>query len=52
LRLAYVGGTPVGVPALDWARSLGIEIQRLDNPGVGAGQTDERYQTLMQNAYA
>jgi long-chain acyl-CoA synthetase len=52
LRLAYVGGTSVGAAALDWARSLGIAIQRVDEPAVGSGALDERYQALMQNAYA
>jgi long-chain acyl-CoA synthetase len=52
LRLAYVGGASVGSTALDWARSLGIAIQRVDEPTVGSGQLDERYQALMQNAYA
>jgi long-chain acyl-CoA synthetase len=52
LRLAYVGGASVGPAAMDWARSLGITIQRLDEPMVGAGGLDERYQALMQNAYA
>jgi long-chain acyl-CoA synthetase len=52
LRLAYVGGVSVGPAALDWARSLGIAIQRLDEPIAGAGGLDERYQALMQNAYA
>jgi long-chain acyl-CoA synthetase len=52
LRLAYVGGTPVGPIAMDWARSLGIAIQRVDESVVGSGQVDERYQALLQNAYA
>jgi long-chain acyl-CoA synthetase len=52
LRLAYVGGTTVSPAALDWAKSLGIAIQRLDEPLLRSGQVDERYQTLMQNAYA
>jgi long-chain acyl-CoA synthetase len=52
LRLAYIGGTPVGPAALDWARSLGISIQRVDENAVGSGQVDERYQALLQNAYA
>jgi long-chain acyl-CoA synthetase len=52
LRLAYVGGTAVSSPALDWAKSLGIAIQRVDEPVLGSGQVDERYQTLMHNAYA
>ena len=52
LRLAYVGGAPVGPVALDWARSLGIAIQRVDEPAAGSGQVDERYQALLQNAYA
>ncbi|MDR3531189.1 MAG: AMP-binding protein [Rhodopila sp.] len=52
LRLAYVGGVSVGPAALDWARSLGIAIQRVDEPAVGPGQLDERYRALMQNTYA
>jgi long-chain acyl-CoA synthetase len=52
LRLAYVGGTPVPPAAVDWARSLGIAIQRVDEYAVGAGQVDERYQALLHNAYA
>jgi long-chain acyl-CoA synthetase len=51
LRLAYVGGAPVGPAAADWARSLGIAVQRVDEPAGGSGQVDERYQALMQNAY-
>jgi long-chain acyl-CoA synthetase len=52
LRLAYVGGTEVSPAALNLAKSLGIAIQRLDEPVLRSGQVDERYQTLMQNAYA
>lgn len=52
LRLAFVGGSPVNPAALDWAQSLGISIQRVDEPTLGSDQWDERYQTLMQNAYA
>jgi long-chain acyl-CoA synthetase len=52
LRLAYVGGTPVAPAALDWARSLGITIQRVDEPVPGSDQVDERYRALLQNAYA
>jgi long-chain acyl-CoA synthetase len=52
LRLAYVGGAAVAPAAFDWARSLGIEIRRVDEPALGSGQLDERYQALMQNAYA
>jgi long-chain acyl-CoA synthetase len=52
LRLAYVGGASVGAAALDWARSLGIAIQRVDESAGGAGHLDERYKALMQNAYA
>jgi long-chain acyl-CoA synthetase len=52
LRLAYVGGASVGPAAMDWARSLGITVQRVDEAALGAGQLDERYQVLMQNAYA
>jgi long-chain acyl-CoA synthetase len=52
LRLAYVGGTPVTPAANDWAHSLGIAIQRVDEYAVGSDQADERYQALLQNAYA
>jgi long-chain acyl-CoA synthetase len=52
LRLAYVGGASVNPAALDWARNLGIAIQRVDEPLIGPGELDERYQALMQNAYA
>jgi long-chain acyl-CoA synthetase len=52
LRLGYVGGTPVAPAALDWARSLGIAIQRVDETVAGSAQLDERYQALLQNAYA
>jgi long-chain acyl-CoA synthetase len=52
LRLGYVGGTPVAPAALDWARSLGIAIQRVDETAAGSAQLDERYQALLQNAYA
>jgi long-chain acyl-CoA synthetase len=52
LRLAYVGGAPVDPAAVDWARCMGIAIQRVDEAHVGADQVDERYQALLQNAYA
>jgi long-subunit acyl-CoA synthetase (AMP-forming) len=52
LRLAYVGGAAITPPARDWAAALGIAIQRVDEPALGSGQLDERYQALMQNAYA
>jgi long-chain acyl-CoA synthetase len=52
LRLAYVGGTAVGPAAMDWALSLGIVIQRVDDVVLESGQADERYQALLQNAYA
>lgn len=52
LRLAYVGGSAVGPAALDWARSLGIAIQRVDEAVLGSGGLDERYQVLLQSAFA
>jgi long-chain acyl-CoA synthetase len=52
LRLAYIGGASPSPAALDWARSLGIPIHRLDQPAGGAGEHDQRYQALMQSAYA
>ena len=52
LRLAYVGGASASPVAIDWAQSLGIEIQRVDEPVQNASGLDERYKALMQNAYA
>nr|WP_294527634.1 AMP-binding protein [uncultured Rhodopila sp.] len=52
LRVAYVGGAAVQQAAGEWAASLGITIQRLDEPAPGPDQLDERYQSLMHNAYA
>ena len=52
LRLAYVGGAPISPAALDWARCLGITVQRIDEPAPGSGQFNERYQALMQSACA
>jgi long-chain acyl-CoA synthetase len=51
LRLGFVGGSAVAPAPLDWARSLGIVIQRVDDAPT-AGPLDERYQTLLHNAYA
>jgi long-subunit acyl-CoA synthetase (AMP-forming) len=42
LRLAYVGGTSASPAALDWARSLGIAIQRVDEAAEGAEWFDNR----------
>jgi len=48
LRLAYVGGGSVIPASLEWARSLGVQIHRVDEPTVRSGLTDdERYETLM-----
>ena len=52
LRLAFVGGASVSPATLEWARCLGIAIQRVDEPAEGSAQADERYRALMQNAYA
>lgn len=52
LRLAFVGGTSVGPAAMDWARCLGIAIQRVDELTPGSDQPDERYRALTENAYA
>jgi hypothetical protein len=52
LRLAYVGGAPISAPAMDWARCLGISIQRVDEIPANAGQVDERYRALLDDAYA
>jgi long-subunit acyl-CoA synthetase (AMP-forming) len=52
LRLAYVGGAPVVPSAREWTAALGIKIQRVDESALGSGKLDERYQALMQNAYA
>ena len=42
LRLAYTGGDPVSPASLDWARSLGIQINHLDSPTVGLTDLAER----------
>jgi long-chain acyl-CoA synthetase len=42
LRLAYVGGASVKPAALDWARSLGITIQRIDEAAQESGHFCER----------
>ncbi len=52
IRLAYVGGEPVSPPTLDWARSLGITIQRIDEPAQTGSQPDARLDPVMQNAHA
>ncbi len=52
VRLAYVGGGSVSPAALDWAKSLGIAIQQVEEQAAGSGQSDERYRTLLHNAYA
>ncbi len=52
LRSAYVAGTPVAAATLDWARSLGIAIQHIDEPGAGGDQADAEPRPLMQNAHA
>jgi len=52
LRLAYVAGTPVGAGTLDWARSLGITIQRVDEPVASGDQPDARFRTVMQDVHA
>jgi long-chain acyl-CoA synthetase len=41
LRLAYVGGASARPAALDWARSLGITIQRIDEAAQESGQLHE-----------
>ncbi len=52
LRAAYVAGPPIGAATLDWARSLGIIIQRLDEPVANGGLADAEPQGWMQNAHA
>ena len=52
LRVAYSGGTSVSPRTLNWAASLGVDIQRLDDPGKGGGRFDERRRNQMQNASA
>jgi long-chain acyl-CoA synthetase len=52
VRLAYVAGEPIGGATLDWARSLGIAIQRIDEPVASGDQPDARHQPLMQNVHA
>jgi long-chain acyl-CoA synthetase len=52
VRLAYTGGEPVSPPTLDWARCLGITIQRIEDAARAGGQPDARYDTVMQRAHA
>jgi long-chain acyl-CoA synthetase len=52
LRAAYVAGPVVGAGTLDWARSLGIIIQRLDEPVASGDLAGAESQILMQNAHA
>jgi long-chain acyl-CoA synthetase len=52
LRAAYVGGPVIGAATLDWARSLGITIQRLDEPVASGDLADAEPQALMQSAHA
>jgi long-chain acyl-CoA synthetase len=52
VRLAYTGGEPVSPPTLDWARCLGISIERIEDAARSGGQPDTRYDTVMQQAHA
>ncbi|HVZ10320.1 AMP-binding protein [Rhodopila sp.] len=52
LRLAYVGGAPVNPVALDWARSLGIQIERIDDIPPPGEQPERQYDPVMQRAPA
>jgi hypothetical protein len=52
LRSAYVAGAPIGAATLDWARSLGITIQHMDEPANSGDRADAESQPLMQNAHA
>ena len=37
VRLAYTGGEPISPPTLDWARCLGISIERIEDTGADRG---------------
>ena len=52
IRLAYIGGAPVTPPTLDWARCLGITIQRIDEPVPAGTQAGPQLDPVMQNAHA
>ena len=52
LHVAYSGGASVSPRTLNWAASLGVEIQRLDDPGKGGGRFDERRRNQVQNPSA
>jgi long-chain acyl-CoA synthetase len=52
LRSAYVAGAPISAATLDWARSLGITIQQIDEPITSGDRADAEPQPLMQNAHA
>ncbi|MBS0638782.1 MAG: AMP-binding protein [Proteobacteria bacterium] len=52
VRLAYTGGEPVSPQTLDWARSLGITIQRIEDSAPGGDKPDRRTDPVMQRAHA
>lgn len=52
LRLAYVGSEPIPTSAMDWARCLGITIQRIDESTLDTDPASARNRTLLDNAYA
>jgi long-chain acyl-CoA synthetase len=52
LRLAYVGGVSPTPAALDWARSLGVRVQRIDEPLADEAQSDTRYRSLTHAVFA
>jgi long-chain acyl-CoA synthetase len=52
VRLAYTGLEPISPPALDWAKSLGIIIQRIEEPIQDNHQTDSKFDPVMQQAHA
>lgn len=52
IRLAYTAGEPVSPPTLDWARSLGIAIQRIEDATPDGDKPDRRTDPVMQRAHA
>jgi long-chain acyl-CoA synthetase len=52
LRLAYTDGEAVPAPALDWARGLGIGIQRIDAGQLHGAPQEPRRDPFLQQAHA
>ena len=52
LRLAYIGGRAVPAEVVGWAYAMGITLRQLGRADPAGQAGDERYRTLLQDAYA